>query len=160
MMARSSSSRRPRVRAALAVGIVLTALGGAQAAMLDPTTVVRTGWSNDALACPAGACVAQPDLTTPTFPTSPERLLTAWRSVVAAEPRTRIVAEDGAGLVVEQRSRFMGFVDTIAIRVLPTEGGVTFAAYSRANLGWWDLGVNRARLDRWIAAVQRVVGGT
>lgn len=134
-------------------------LGQAEAAPLDPTILARTGRPNDALACPVGACAATADRAAPTFSTSPERVLAAWRTVIAAEPRTRIVAEDATGLVAEQRSRFLGFVDTIAIRVLPTGDGVTFAAYSRANLGWWDFGVNRARLDRWIEAVERIMGG-
>jgi uncharacterized protein (DUF1499 family) len=52
----------------------------------------------------------------------------------------------------------MRFVDTVAIRVLPAgEGGSTFAAYSRSELGYGDLGTNRRRLESWVAALDRQV---
>jgi uncharacterized protein (DUF1499 family) len=51
-------------------------------------------------------------------------------------------------------------VDTIAVRVLALpDGRSTFAAYSRSEKGYWDLGVNRRRLGDWAAAVERRLAG-
>jgi len=64
----------------------------------------------------------------------------------------------GLRLVAQQRSRLSGFVDTIAVEVLPlADGHSSSAAYSRSETGYWDLGVNTARLEAWIrAAVDRL----
>ncbi len=125
-------------------------------ATLDPTTVVRTGRPNDRLVCPPGVCAAPVDEPSPVLAATPERLLEAWRAVIEAEPRTVVLAFDPAGLrlVAQQRSRLFGFVDTIAVKVLPLpDGRSSFAAYSRSETGYWDLGVNAARLEAWIRAV-------
>lgn len=122
----------------------------------DPTTLVRTGRPNDWLICPPGACAAPVDEPAPVLAATPERLLEAWRAVIEAEPRTVVLAFDPAALrlVAQQRSRLFGFVDTIAVKVLPLpDGGSSFAAYSRSETGYWDLGVNAARLQAWLRAV-------
>lgn len=123
---------------------------------VDPTTVARTGRPNDRLICPPGACAVPVDEPAPVLAATPERLLEAWRAVIEAEPRTVVLALDPAGLrlVAQQRSRLFGFVDTIAVKVLPLpDGRSSFAAYSRSETGYWDLGVNAARLQAWIRAV-------
>lgn len=128
----------------------------ATSATLDPTTLVRTGRPNDRLICPPGACAAPADEPAPVLAATPKRLLEAWRAVIEAEPRTVVLVFDPAALrlVAQQRSRLFGFVDTIAVKVLPLpDGGSSFAAYSRSETGYWDLGVNAARLEAWIRAV-------
>lgn len=123
---------------------------------LDPTTVARTGRPNDRLICPPGACAAPADATAPVLDVTPQELLARWRQVIEAQPRTTILEVDAQGLriVAEQRSRLMGFVDTIAIKALPLpDGRTSFAAYSRSETGYWDLGVNAARLEAWIGAL-------
>lgn len=124
--------------------------------MSDPTTVARTGRPNDRLVCPPGACAAPVDAPSPVLAVAAERLFEAWREVVEAQPRTVLLEVDRSGLrlVAEQRSRLFGFVDTIAIKILPLpDGRTSFAAYSRSETGYWDLGVNAARLEAWIAAL-------
>ncbi len=128
---------------------------------LDPTTVARTGRPNDRLVCPPGVCAAPADEPAPVWAVAPKRLFAAWREVVEAAPRTVIVELDETGLrlVAEQRSRLFGFVDTIAVKVLALpDGRSTFAAYSRSQTGYWDLGVNRERLERWIGQLVERLG--
>jgi uncharacterized protein (DUF1499 family) len=130
----------------------------------DPTTLARTGRPNDWLVCPAAACSAEVSAAAPTFPVSPARLLAAWRGVLAAQPRATVVASDEARLLVlaQDRTPLLRFVDTVSVRVLPAgDGGSTFAAYSRSNLGYNDLGTNRRRLEGWVAELGRlaVAGG-
>ena len=124
----------------------------------DPTTLARTGRPNDWLICPTGACAAKASAAAPAYSAPPERLLIAWWEVLSTQPRATVIAVDAHRLLVlaQDRTPLLRFVDTISIRVLPAlDGGSTFAAYSRSNLGHGDLGTNRRRLEEWVAALDR-----
>jgi uncharacterized protein (DUF1499 family) len=129
---------------------------------LDPLTLERTGKPNDFLVCPEGMCQAAADRTGPVLPVTPADQLRLWEEVIIASPRARVLEIDETTLLIhaEQRSRIFRFVDTIAIHVLPAgDGGSTFAAYSRSELGYSDMGVNQARLEEWIARLEAAAGG-
>lgn len=51
------------------------------------------------------------------------------------------------------RSRAFGFPDAISVRALPEGAGTTLAIWSRSRFGGYDWGVNRARVERWVAAL-------
>lgn len=124
----------------------------------DPTSTTRTGSSNDWLICPSEACAAIPSAAPPSFSAAPNQLYEAWRAVVTAQPRATVIAQDQQRLLlmVQDRTPVLRFVDTITIRVLPAaDGGSTFAAYSKSNLGSHDFGTNRRRLDAWTADLVR-----
>lgn len=126
----------------------------------DPTILTRTGTPNDWLICPTGACTAAASATAPIYPVPPAALLVAWRAVVTAQPRVTVIAEDAQRLLlmVQDRTPILRFVDTITIRVLPAaDGGSTFAAYSRSNVGVGDFGTNRRRLEQWLEALAQEV---
>lgn len=92
---------------------------------------------------------------------APSDQLRLWEEVVQASPRARVlqISETNLLLHAEQRSHLLRFVDTIAIRVLPLpDGQSTFAAYSRSELGYSDMGVDQARLEDWIARVEAAAG--
>jgi uncharacterized protein (DUF1499 family) len=130
------------------------------AAIPDPTILARTGRPNDWLICPASACRAEASATSPTYPVSPAQLFADWRVVVAAQPRATVIAEESPRLLlmVQDRTRVLRFVDTITIRVLPAaDGGSTFAAYSKSNVGYSDFGTNRRRLEEWQDEVGRLL---
>jgi uncharacterized protein (DUF1499 family) len=53
------------------------------------------------------------------------------------------------------RSALFNFPDLITVQVTPsTSGGSTLIVYSRSAYGQSDLGVNRKRVDTWLAALQ------
>jgi uncharacterized protein (DUF1499 family) len=57
-----------------------------------------------------------------------------------------------------QRSAVFGFPDTIVVRFLDQPGGTsTVAIYSRSQLGQRDMGVNKARVERWLAKLRTIV---
>lgn len=152
--------RRSHSRLALVGVLALMALSSSArpAAPLDPATVERTGRPNDFLICPDGACAAPADRLAPSLAAPPEAVLSAWREVILAAPRTVVTTVDAERLMLEaeQRSALFGFVDRIAVRVVALpDGRSSFAAYSRSETGYWDLGVNRRRLGEWAAAVER-----
>jgi uncharacterized protein (DUF1499 family) len=132
----------------------------ADAASLDPLTVSRPASPNAYLAAPAGTTRAAPDETVEDFPLPAAELAEAWARVVLAQPRTEILARGDEGLLVAavQRSRVFGFVDDVVARAVPRgDGASTLAVYSRSRLGWHDMGVNRARVRDWLAALRGAV---
>jgi len=115
---------------------------------------------NDALACPPHLCEARSDLVPPLFAVDVNRLRATMGEVIASEPRITRVHTDDAALTERyvQRSALMGFPDTIVVRYLgQVEGHSTLAMYSRSQLGRSDLGVNRARLERWLEKLRQVL---
>ena len=145
----------PLLLAAAALLALAACSGGdgvTSATMPDPTTLQRSDAPHDALVCPPKACATEADRAAPVYGVPPEALLAAWRETVAAEPRAAIVGADPGRLLLAatQRSLVFRFVDAVAVRVLPAEGGgSTFAAYSTSRVGYYDFGVNAARLRRW-----------
>src|SRR3546814_20275456 len=56
-----------------------------------------------------------------------------------------------------QRSRLFRFADDVSVRFIDNGNGngtATLAIYSRSRLGYGDLGVNRSRVQRWLALLQ------
>jgi len=79
-------------------------------------------------------------------------------AIVMSEPNTGalycVLCETQARFV--QYSRLMRFPDTIDVEVFPVgTDQSTLAIYSRSLVGYSDLGVNRARIARWLAALER-----
>lgn len=116
-------------------------------------TLERSTTPNDALACPPHLCKAESDFTQSHFAVDATALRAAMAKVIATEPRVSLVESDDATLTERyiQRSALLKFPDTIVVRYIKKpEGGSTLAIYSRSQLGHSDLGVNLARLERWL----------
>jgi len=83
------------------------------------------------------------------------------QSVVASEPRSGELerAPDTPpvqGRFVQYSATFY-FPDVIdAVAVPVGTNASTLALYSRSLVGYGDGGVNRVRLERWLAALQRI----
>ena len=138
--------------------------GGPESAMsfTDWDQVQPSSNPNNWLVAADGAGLAERDEAAPVFDVAPELLAATWAAVIEEEPRTEIIAVSDDGLQIEalERSAVFGFVDRISVRVLPVDPDrSTLAAYSRSTVGYWDFGVNRRRLHRWIAAVQDRLDG-
>jgi uncharacterized protein (DUF1499 family) len=97
-------------------------------------------------------------LETPIYPVSTGRLFEVLGQVAAEFPRTYPRGswpERNQAQWVE-RSQIMNYPDIIMAEVVaaPT-GGAGLFLYSHSLFGWSDMGVNRARVDRWLAALMR-----
>ncbi|TCP63246.1 uncharacterized protein (DUF1499 family) [Rhodovulum bhavnagarense] len=117
---------------------------------VDPLTAVKPGSPNAALIRPQGG-----DAAAPVYPVTPQALAEALDEVALAEMRTRRIAGEADALwaTYVQRSALWGFPDYISVKVFATNGGASYAAFSRARFGRSDLGVNARRLARWQAAL-------
>ena len=115
---------------------------------VDPAAARRTGRPNDWLVAPDGD-------RPPVLSTHPPAAALARLDVAAmAEPGvTRLAGAPEAGLVTwVQHSRLMGFPDAISARAVPEGDGSRVSVWSRSRFGHSDWGVNRARVERWLAA--------
>ena len=121
-------------------------------------TLTRHRTPNDALVCSTGRCPnAKPDGEAKSYPIPPEQLLAQLKKIAVAESSTRELPCgtncDRAARFV-QHTRLMRFPDTIDLEVFPAgEGQSTLAIYSRSLIGRKDFGVNRARVERWLAVL-------
>ncbi|MDN3566572.1 DUF1499 domain-containing protein [Paeniroseomonas aquatica] len=110
---------------------------------------------NTCLAAPAGG---HPGAHV-TVPLLPVDAATAWgvlRSLGERFPRTSLIEAwpDRRQAQWVERSALVNYPDIIAAEVVPLPGGAGLYLYSRSLLGWSDLGVNRRRVDRWLAALE------
>lgn len=132
----------------------LTSGCSADTAFVSFQHLQRTDSPNDALACPTDVCAAPADFVTAAVDVSAENLARQVVDTLSKESRTELVAQDVAGgrFVFVQRSRLFRFPDTINVMVMPRGvGRAALALYSRSTYGHGDFGVNRARLEDWLA---------
>jgi uncharacterized protein (DUF1499 family) len=143
--------------------LALVVAGLALYVRLAPSDPAR--WHVDPVAAPdpgqGGVKVAPPDA--PVFAASPEAMMEAIDAVAMASPRvSRLVGSVAEGHVTYvARSRLWGFPDYVTVKVLPEPetGGTTLAILSRLRFGGSDMGVNRARVEAWLGAVEDRLGG-
>ena len=114
---------------------------------------------NAFLACPPGYCRAAM-AASPIFAMPWPRLAEYWAEIVAREPRIVRVASapDRKAIVLIQHSLLFRFPDIITVEfaaLAPDRSSL--AIYSRARYGKKDFGVNRQRVERWLALLQRAI---
>lgn len=150
------------------LGLVLPACGadGAQGlpapTPMDMARIVRPASPNTALAAPTGF-LPPPDLVTPVYPVPAPRLLAALRTMAESQPRTYLAAAfpDQMQLHYVVRSATLNFPDLVTAQVTAAgDGRSTLVLYSRSVYGHSDLGVNRKRVEAWLAALSAVLPST
>ncbi|MCC5985462.1 MAG: DUF1499 domain-containing protein [Rhodobacteraceae bacterium] len=115
----------------------------------DPTLVSRPGTPNHHLIRLVGG-----DAIAPIYDTTPEVLARTIDGIAQADGAERIAGSVADGhMTYVSRTRWMGYPDYTSVRVARAGQGATFSAFARARFGRSDFGVNRARLERWQAAL-------
>jgi len=113
---------------------------------------------NASFAAPPGMAAAA-QIETPLYPVPPERLFEVLQALALSFPRTwlmQVWPEQLQGQWVE-RSAGLGFPDLVNAAVVPREGGSGLLVYSRSQYGWSDFGVNRKRVETWVAGLEMAV---
>lgn len=135
-------------------------IGPADLGPVDFRTLERRKSPNDSLACPPDFCQANSDLVPPTFAVNARHLRAAMAKVIASEPNITTAQIDDVALVDRyvQRTAVLQFPDTIVVRYVDLGLGErsTLAIYSRSQLGYSDLGANRARITRWLGKLEKL----
>ncbi|MCA3573544.1 MAG: DUF1499 domain-containing protein [Aestuariivirga sp.] len=135
--------------------------GAADLGDVDFATLVRRDSPNDALACLPDVCAAKADIAAPLIAKPPATVFAAVETALSREPRVQEVAADAAQgtLRFVERSRLLGFPDTVNLKVVPTpDGGSAVLIYSRSQIGRDDMGVNLARVKRWAELIEAEAG--
>ena len=127
--------------------------------LTDMTHIERPASPNTALAGPPGF-QPEPDFATPPYRLSAPRLYAALRTLAAAQPRTFLAAEYPAELQIHWvvRSGILNFPDLVTAQIMAEgQDGSTLVLYSRSVYGYSDFGVNRQRVDTWLAALRTLL---
>ncbi len=97
-------------------------------------------------------------LTQAPWPVAPAVLWATLNRLAAGFPRTHKLGEfpehqPGPQAQWVERSALMNYPDIIAAEVRTAPEGASLLLYSRSLFGWSDLGANKARAERWLAAL-------
>lgn len=88
------------------------------------------------------------------FQMTPEALAARVEEVARADGAERIAGSLAAGhMTYLSRTPLMGYPDYTSILIEPAGEGAMILAFARSRFGHSDLGVNRARITRWIDAL-------
>lgn len=148
-------------RRALALLLLLPGCLGEEIPSPAPGAMAQAAPSgpHTAIAAPAGTSPA-PDITTRRYPLPAARLFTAITAVAATEPRTAPLTAYPARLEASfvSRSRVFGFPDVVLLQVIPQgEAASALTLHSSSLYGYSDFGVNRRRLEHWLARLETVL---
>ncbi|NYS25857.1 DUF1499 domain-containing protein [Rhodobacteraceae bacterium 2376] len=118
----------------------------------DPTLVARPGTPNYHLIRLVGG-----DAIAPVYDTTPEALAQTLDGIARADGAELLAGSVESGhMTYVTRTPIMGYPDYTSVKVGPVGEGASFSAFARARFGRSDLGVNRARLERWRAALDAI----
>jgi uncharacterized protein (DUF1499 family) len=123
---------------------------------MNTAQIVRPASPNTALAAPEGFNPS-PDTVTPSYPVQADRMFTLIQGVAIGQPRTYRAALYADRLQAHYiaRSALFNFPDLITVQVTKADAdSSTLIMYSRSVYGHSDLGVNRQRINTWLAALQ------
>jgi uncharacterized protein (DUF1499 family) len=116
---------------------------------------------NAFLACPLDYCRVAGAMTSPVFAVDADRLYWTLMRVVTAAPRVTVVRDDPQRrwIALIQRSMLFRFPDVVIAEVVALGADrSSVALYSRARYGRSDFGVNRRRVEQWLAGLTAAAG--
>lgn len=130
--------------------------------VMDIAKIERPTSPNTALAAPTGF-TPSPDIVTTVYNVSADKLFTAVLAVAADQPRTYQAATYPAQLQAHYvaRSALFNFPDLVTVQVRAgTPDSSNLILWSRSVYGHSDLGVNKQRVQDWLAALQSKLSST
>ncbi len=140
------------------------ALGGSELEVRDTAFEFRSTFRDDTpnqyLVCPENYCATEADSISPVFDVPVAQLRDWWLIMVGNQPR---IERLGSNFDIQQynfvqRSELFRFPDFITVRFIPLDkNSSTLAIFSRSEHGYYDFGVNRARVESWLTALPRWV---
>ncbi|MEM9196894.1 MAG: DUF1499 domain-containing protein [Pseudomonadota bacterium] len=123
---------------------------------VDPMAVANPPSPNFYRIGPRGVQTAPVDDESPAYGVSPEDLARALDEFALRQRDTRRIAGQPSDLWMTyvQRTPRLKFPDYISVRVIGLDDGrSTVSIFARARFGYGDMGVNRARVLRWLEAL-------
>ena len=115
---------------------------------------------NKFLVCPHDYCNDTANVVSKTYDVSVGQLKKDWEGVIKKQVRVKHL-ETSADKMQDQyvqRSRIFRFPDYVDVRFIPLdENKSTIAIYSRSKFGHSDLGVNKARIEKWLKELNELI---
>ncbi|MCB4824440.1 DUF1499 domain-containing protein [Roseicella aerolata] len=110
---------------------------------------------NTCLAAPPGGH-AQAHITVPPLPVDAATAWPALRALGDGLPRVFRYGEWPERRQAQwvARTPLMNYPDIVTAELVPGPAGAGLFLYSRSLFGWSDLGVNRRRVEAWLAALE------
>ncbi|MGJ8586003.1 MAG: DUF1499 domain-containing protein [Marinosulfonomonas sp.] len=130
--------------------LLLVLLLGAGISYIRLTPVDPTAWHVDPVTAEIGPAGHKITLETHMDPTA---ALLEIEQIALSTPRTKILAgsaQEGRISFVT-RSFIWGFPDIATVSATANPSGTAVSFFSRQKVGGYDYGVNKKRIDRWIA---------
>ena len=130
--------------------------------MIDFTQFVPPSSPNWYLVAPVGM-TTQASATAPSYQMGRNQLQSEIVSIIQATPRTRLKYHDAGAhqyhFVV--LSKWFRFPDDIYLQTFQLDSDhVTFLLYSKSRYGYYDFGVNKARVTNWLMALEHHINIT
>ncbi len=125
-------------------------------ALQDLRSIELSAKPNQCFVAPERYGNARPHRMSGEYPVDASTLYDLLRDTALGEPRVSMLAEERERLRADlcQRTALFRFPDDVSVEVMPLgEGRSTLVMYSRARYGYSDFGVNRRRVNRWLAAL-------
>lgn len=95
------------------------------------------------------------DGLSPVFNVPVQILIDAFRSAALANGRAKVVESSEHAMHIVDTTPIMGYKDDVHIQFIPvSERQSTLSAYSASRTGYWDIGTNRRRLEKWLRETQ------
>lgn len=123
----------------------------------DPLEIVTSDTPNAFRMAPENSTKERIDVIAPIYSEPAVVMAEAFDEFVLRQRATvRIAGLPQEGLVTYvQRSEKLKIPDYISVKFIDLEGGTsTIAIYSRSRYGYADLGVNQARVERWVETLK------
>ncbi len=117
----------------------------AAAAHVDPTTVANPATPNFWRLADGGSGPAV------VVPLAPDVVAARLTAIATATPRTTLLAGADLHTTWVTRSALMGYPDFTTVLIAPAGTGSTVSIFARSRFGQSDMGVNRARVEDWVA---------
>ncbi len=135
--------------------LALAGMGVIRFAPIDPARVHTASRASE----PGDVSTSTRFVATRQITTTGEGILTATDRMIRATPRTQVLAGDVAEgrISYVTRSAVIGFPDYITIEALEGDDGTLFVVRSRARFAGYDWGVNKARVEGWLAQLGPLV---
>ncbi|MEK9685440.1 MAG: DUF1499 domain-containing protein [Rhodospirillaceae bacterium] len=126
---------------------------------VDFRNLKRSSGPNDALACPSDYCDVPVDVATVWYSRDVEEVFSEVVKVLSKQDRTEIlkIDRDRHQAIAVQSTRWLRFPDTVWVEVAELGGSSSLLIYSRSNYGYWDLGVNLARIKALVRVVENAL---
>ena len=116
--------------------------------------LTRSGKPNNWLIAPEGFAIGA-DARSPVFDVPVRTLTEAISGVALANGRAKVIERADHSVHILDTTAVMGFKDDVYIQFVPLGAKQsTLAVYSESQIGYWDFGKNRRRIEEWIRETQ------